>query len=409
MASSTLCFSGFPRDELAQVQKQFEQASAGLPDSWTLAPEGEARVLVIDMDSMYGHMTWLKARNGGQTTIGLTAGERSETDHTLKRPLSSDALRELLGRLSGASAATTPTAAAPEMPQASAAPTPSATATPGPSSAAVANGSLAAATAADGAAPVIPESLAPAPMAPAPAAPAPIAPAATAAPAPAPAPTPTPTPTPGNSNPSADYVAAITTGQMAAMGPTVPRVPRISDYLPKGVLGGPSKLQLPGAPELAFDPATQTYAGSATLKPLLPYVEASIREQDFTAIDAAEFERIKAASGGAHPYLRLLWLCGLAAGQGQLLPGYSSGRKFSLTKWPQIEREFPKHFRLATVMMKGPALVRDLAELSGVAEAEVLDFVNAGLVTGFVTVDGAAATPGDVARASAVLARPRGS
>ena len=50
MASATLCFSGFSRDELAQVQQLFEQANAGLTPSWALAPEADARVLVIDMD-----------------------------------------------------------------------------------------------------------------------------------------------------------------------------------------------------------------------------------------------------------------------------------------------------------------------------------------------------------------------
>ncbi|MBC7657433.1 MAG: hypothetical protein H7147_09700, partial [Frankiaceae bacterium] len=99
MASSTLCFSGFSRDELVQVQQQFEQANGALPDPWSLVPEGDARVLVIDMDSMYGHMTWLKARSSGKTTVALTSGERSETDRTLKRPLSIEALRDLLGQL----------------------------------------------------------------------------------------------------------------------------------------------------------------------------------------------------------------------------------------------------------------------------------------------------------------------
>jgi len=90
-----------------------------------------------------------------------------------------------------------------------------------------------------------------------------------------------------------------------------------------------------------------------------------------------------------------------------LLPGFSPGKKFLLTKWPQIEREFPKHFRLATVMMKGPALIKEIAELSGVTQAEVADFVNAGLLAGSVVVEGSTTTAGDVARASALLAKPR--
>jgi hypothetical protein len=393
MASTTLCFSGFSRDELVQVQKQFEQANAGLTHPWSLVPESDAQVLVIDMDSMYGHMTWLKAHGGGKTTVALTAGERSEADHLLRRPLDVDALKHLLAQLAGdAGPAAAPAVAAPVA------------SSPAPAAAApVAEPQAAAPQALDTPPPVeAGVALAAQPSPPAATTPAPApAPEAIAVPAAAAA------PAPASFDPSADYLAAITTSQRAAMAPTVPREPRISDYLPKGVLGGYSKLELAGAPVLAFDPAAQVYAGPATLKPLLPYAEASIREQDFTAIDGAEFERIKAAAGGVHPYMRLLWLCGLSAGRGQLLPGYSSSRKFTLTKWPQIEREFPKHFRLATVMMKGPALIKELVELSGVPEPEVLDFVNAGLVTGAVVVEGTPASPADITRSAAVLARPR--
>jgi len=327
MANATLCFSGFPRDEVTRIQEQFEQANRELATAWALAPEADARVLVIDMDSMYGHMSWLKAHGGGKTTVGLTASERSETDYLLRRPVSVEGLKVLLQQMEGV--------------------------------------------------PADPE---PAP----------------------------PTQVDVNSGgPSAEYLVAVTTSRMTAMPAGLTHEPRVSDFLSSRALGGPAKVQLPGAPVLAFDPATQTYAGSASLKPLLPYVEAVIRESDVEAIDLAEFERIKAASGGAQPYMRLLWLCGLSIPDGELLPGYSPAKKFVLTKWPQIEREFPKHFRLATVMMKGPALIRDLAELSGVAPAEVVAFINAGLLTGSVVAEGEPSAAGDVARAVALLARPR--
>lgn len=351
MASGTLNFTGFSRDETASIQSEFEKANAALGNRWSQVPDADARVLIIDMDSMYGHMTWLKAQGTGKVTVGVTAGERSETDHLLKRPISASALRELLVQLEGGVG----NAAARLVP------------------------AVQAATAAP-----VAFAEAPLPVAPPPAAP-------TAAP-----------------DPSADYRAAVTTGQMAAMGPTVPHQPRVSDYLAPGRLGGPARLKpMDGSPVVAFDPVTQTYAGSATLKPLLPYVEAVLEDADFEAIDNAEFERIKGASAGAQPYMRLLWLCGLTMGKGHLFPGYNASRKFQLTKWPQIEREYPKHFRLATVMMKGPALVKEIAELSGVAESDVIDFVNAGLITGAVVVDGSPTSAGDVARASALLAKPR--
>jgi hypothetical protein len=202
-------------------------------------------------------------------------------------------------------------------------------------------------------------------------------------------------------------MVAVTTGRITAMPAGLAHQPHVSDYLSSQALGGPAKLQLPGAPVLAFDPASRTYTGSAALKPLLPYVQAVVNESAVEAIDMAEFDRIKASSGGAQPYMRLLWLCGHSIANGELLPGYSSTRKFVLSKWPQIEREFPKHFRIATVMMKGPALVKDIAEISGVSAAEVVAFINAGLLTGSVVVEGAAPATADVARAVALLARPR--
>ena len=143
------------------------------------------------------------------------------------------------------------------------------------------------------------------------------------------------------------------------------------------------------------------------MKPLLPYVEAVIDASCSAPAEMAEFDRAKLTSGGAQPFMRLLWLCGLTVGKGHLLPGFTEARKFLLTKWPQIEREFPKHFRLATVMMKGPAFVKDIAEASGVSAAEVIDFINAGLVSGAVVAEGAEPVGGDLARASSLLARPR--
>lgn len=382
MASASLCFTGFSREELAQVQQQFEQANASLADRWTLVPEADARVLVIDMDSMYGHMTWLKAAGSGKTTVGLTSGERCETDHLLKRPVDVAALRKLLETLSGAAATGSPApgpsaeptpAPEPAMP----APAPEADAKPAPASSITAD---AVATVDTG-----PEAAAPAPPS-----------VEAAAPAP-------------EVRPSADYIAAITTGQMPAMPANpVPHQPAISDLLAPGRLAGPTRFELEGAPAIVLDPGSQSYAGSASLKALLPYVEATIEAGHGTPVSGADFEALKATAGGAQPYMRLAWLCGLTVGRGQLLPGFTPARKFLLTKWPQIEREFPKHFRLATVMMKGPALAKDIAESAGVPISDVVDFINAGLLTGAVVVDGQDPAGGDIARASAILARPRG-
>jgi hypothetical protein len=78
-----------------------------------------------------------------------------------------------------------------------------------------------------------------------------------------------------------------------------------------------------------------------------------------------------------------------------------------MTKWPQTEREYPKHFRIATVMMKAPASLGEIAEASGVTEAEVADFINANLATGFAEPEGDP-TPVEPAKSGGLFGRLRG-
>ena len=357
MASNTLCITGFSKEEAASLQSQFELANARLSNCWSIAPEGEAHVLVIDMDSMYGHMSWLKGHSSGKVTVGVTVGTRAETDHVLTKPVDTETFARLLGDLAGKTPGEAPkprpapVAAAP-MPVA-----PAATPTPTP---------------------------APAPVAPAPPAPAaaPVSPRNTGSMPAMPA---DPVRTTGQMRAMpADPVRS--TGQMPAMPPLPPADPMLDYYLKPGVLMGPVKAQLPGAPLLVLDPASQTYAGGSALKVFLPYAEAVLREGDFTHIDQIELAAHVKQLGGSQPWARLAWLAGLAVGKGMVLPGTNPNAKFKLVKWPQSEREFPKHFRIATVMMKGPAQLTEIADQSGASLAEVTDFVNANLATGYATV-----------------------
>ena len=80
---------------------------------------------------------------------------------------------------------------------------------------------------------------------------------------------------------------------------------------------------------------------------------------------------------------RLLWFCALQTGKGRLMPGFDADARYRLLKWPQTEREFPKHFRIATAMMKGPATLEEVTATCGVTATEVADFVNANLATGY--------------------------
>ncbi len=335
MNANTVCFSGFSREDEAQVLSVFDQANMRLPNRWAATNEKEADLIVIDMDTVYGHMTWLKANADGKITAAVTTSARADANHLLPRPLTLDSLVGLLASLSNQAASAIPiarttgqqTAITPEMLNARS------------------TGQQAVFTASE--------------------------------------------PTAQKIEPQA-YVTSempataprLTTGTQAAMPNMAPKALKLLDFLKPGVLGGPVKIQLNDAPLLVIDPVSQTYLGSNSLKPYTAYGLATLTETDFTAIDDNEFAQLGKQLGGAQPLARLIWLASLVGGSGQLLPAYNPNSLFQLSKWPQTEREFPKHFRIATVMMKGPAKLTDIAEQSGSSLADVTDFVNANLISG---------------------------
>ncbi len=157
----------------------------------------------------------------------------------------------------------------------------------------------------------------------------------------------------------------------------------LTHWLQRGGLERRVRLQRQGQSALLIDPRSRVYHGPATLKPLAPYFEGTLLLEDFGTPDAATWEAEASAFGPAQPLARLLWLGNLLAGQGSLLPGLDPAGTYRLSKWPQTEREYPKHFRIATAMMKGPATLDEIGAASGVSREEVADFVNANLATGY--------------------------
>jgi len=111
--------------------------------------------------------------------------------------------------------------------------------------------------------------------------------------------------------------------------------------------------------------------------------------------------------GGGQPLTRLVWLATLVGSGGHLIPGLDLNARYKLARWPQIEREFPKHFRIATAIKKVSDIMAEIAAASGVPEADVVDFVNASLVTGFASQAGDTAAAAE-ARAGGLLDRLRG-
>lgn len=294
-----LSFSGFDRADEASARAMFD--SLGLND-WSLSDEAGADAVLIDLDSMYGQMAWMKGIEAGKASIGLTQALRADTAYRIDAPLTAEALRAVLVAV------------------AQGAPSSPAIETPLPE-------------------PIAPEAIAPAPTAAAPSAQEAIA------------------PPPASSNPARRLAALL--GNAAA----------------------PFAVQWGDLPRLVIDPQAQQFAPGKSLKALLGYATAELPADAVEAIDAAAADAALRQAGDPQPLSRLHWLLALGGGEGRVMT-HAPGTRFQLGRWPQAEREFPKHFRIATVMLKAPATVAEIASASGASEAEVADYVNAALAVG---------------------------
>lgn len=314
---STVYFTGMGSDEVAQLSALFGDVNRRLGNQWKLAENADAASLVvIDIDTLYGHMSWLRAQSQGQRVAALTSGEDADADHVLRRPVDFDAL---MGILSGTSA--------PRV------------------------------------APHVEEMPAEEPH------------------MPAPEPEPTPEPAPVAAAPSPVEPVPASAGQ--------PR--RLFDYLTAATAPqGAAALSAPGVPALIVHFSRREYLGGNTIRPLLPHAQRDIEASEWKPLDDSRYDALKAQLGGVQPLTRLVWLAALGTNSGETPAGLGPETRFKLGKWPQIEREFPKHFRIATTMMKGFANAADIAAASGASLAEVNGFIAASLAAGHAEVEGMA-------------------
>lgn len=350
--------SGFSRADEASFSELFKSAARRAAADVSLAPEAEAEALIIDADSIYGQMGLMQAQSSGKLLIAITAGSRVDADHRLSSPVQESDLADLLSKILGASSRSTPA------PARSAPPPPAATQT-ARSETRPATGEAApraASTSAPGAAPPAQAAAAPA--------------------------------TPAAAPPEVAKVEAS-------------RDRSLFEYLQPGMLSQPVIIERASAPLLVIDPGSRTYLGGASLKPYVAYLSPPLASHSVKPLPAARLPELEAELGGRQPIQRLLWLAALYAGEGQLI-GFDAGTRFKLGKWPQIEREFPKHFRIATVMMKAAATVDEIAAASGASREEVCDLLNAYLATGFAEPEqGQASAAAETAR-TGLLNRLRG-
>ncbi|ALN58899.1 hypothetical protein GLE_3555 [Lysobacter enzymogenes] len=383
-------------------------ANTRLGSRWSLVPEQQADFVVVDMDSMYGPMSWLRLHAAGKSVIALTAAQRTQADFLLGHPFSADSIAELLGEIAGQNGEPAAAAAAPKPVEIPQQPRTDPTAALPDVVVELLQTDLAQAKAATPAvaAPAAPASIAAAPVEPvaavAPtAAVAPPAPAAAVAPTTPAAPAPA-TPAPGLVAPAAPAPASVP----ATAASVTARGDGLLDWLVPGRLRGLLRVGS-GEERLLIDADQRRYHGPAALKPLSALFERGFAASEFELLPAAQWDAAAAQLGAPMPLARLVWFGNLLAGRGRLAPGYDPARRYRMTKWPQTEREYPKHFRIATVMMKGLSHLAEIAEASGVSEAEVADFINANLATGFAEAEGDP-PPAEQAKSGGLFGRLRG-
>ena len=182
---------------------------------------------------------------------------------------------------------------------------------------------------------------------------------------------------------------------------------KLADWLADGALAQAMRLQMAGAPDLTIDPGNKMYYAEGTARALAPYSQRVIALEDWKPVDYADLAALQ-ATGKGQPYARLLWLHHALGSNGKLSAELDPEAKYKLNRWPQIEREFPKHFRIATVMLKQPALLADIAAQSGASLVDVIDFTNAYNATGHIDIEPVVAAPSgrDTGR-NAILSRLR--
>jgi hypothetical protein len=135
--------------------------------------------------------------------------------------------------------------------------------------------------------------------------------------------------------------------------------------------------------ELLLDPESNSYHATSGLKPLRALLELPIDEAQ--PLDAADIEHMRETPG--LPMLRLRWFAALCATPGQLSATLDPQAAYRLTRWPQIEREFAHHFRIATAMFKRAGTLQDIAAAVPADVTDVADFINAYSITGHVAVE----------------------
>ncbi|HTA65737.1 MAG TPA: hypothetical protein VK753_09540 [Xanthomonadaceae bacterium] len=156
----------------------------------------------------------------------------------------------------------------------------------------------------------------------------------------------------------------------------------LHDYLQAGLLGGPARITLPGAPPLVLDPKEQVFHAEGRLPALAAYLNQPLRLGDWERLVSSELVALRLRVP-ARPYLRLVWMDRFIHSNGYLSQHLDPAGNYRLKRWLELAQDYPRAFRVGANMLVSQRL-HEIARVSEVSLAEVFDVVNAYEAIGYV-------------------------
>ncbi len=337
-----LTLHGASEQDTAQIRNLLRSAKSEIRSGWNLYAGEDTDFLIVDVDTLHGHMDWLRMLGLGIPVAALTEHARFEdSELTLHKPIAMKNLADLLERAAAQTRDRPEPATIRAMRQ-----------------------------------PLL-----------------------------AVKPVPRTTPTEPEAAASETPIAATKTVSPATDEST-PQAKYLLQWLAEGKLEGRFKLNLADKPALLLDFDEKQFYTDAGLRALAPHCAATFDAAQWKALDAEAMASAR-DSLKSYPLPQLIWLCHALGSNGHPGDELDANAHYKLARWPQIEREFPKHFRIATEMIKQPATLTEISERSGATLAEVIDFTNAYNSIGYIEAQPAPAKPDGAAERGAIFSRLR--
>ncbi len=321
MVTYLLALCGFDEDETARIEALLAQLQSVSGNRWQPGDLSSADLVLVDTDSVWGHMDWLRMQGSGRHLAACShARPRHDDDLAIQSPVTVVALQALLARAESviqppsisASSASTPTShhvSKPFRPL------------PFTDNRLLKDSNVTTAV-------------------------------------------------PSTGDVKSAPVASITASSNTSLG----------SLLHRGKLSTAFQITLQNQ-YLTIDPNTeQFWTDAASLKPLVPLLALPLDR--CTRPDTEKLEALRKTKG--QRLARLKWFAALIQTPGVLPSGIGATTVLHMDRWPEIEREYPRHFRIATALMRQPGTVNQIAQRAKVDETDIIDFVRAYQAIGFV-------------------------